>query len=39
MNDPVADNNVLRPDLRPLFTAEFGEKTGADRSPLDLTDR
>ena len=30
LGDP-ADNNVLRPDLRPLLAAKFGEETGADR--------
>ena len=37
MNDPVADNNVLRPDLCPLLTAERGEETGADRPVVALT--
>jgi hypothetical protein len=36
MNDPVADNNVLRPDLRPLLTTEGGEETGADRPVVAL---
>src|SRR5262249_37629333 len=37
MNDPVADNNVLWPDLRPLLAAELGEETGADRAVVALT--
>src|SRR5262249_47907760 len=36
MNDTVADNNVLRPDLRPLLTAELGEQTGADGAVVAL---
>src|SRR6202008_4151563 len=37
MNDTVANNDVLRPDLRPLLTAEFGEEIGADRAIVALT--
>jgi hypothetical protein len=37
MNNTVADNNVLWPDLRPLLTAEFGKEPGADRAIVSLS--
>src|SRR5271165_140565 len=37
MNNTVADNSVLRPDLRPLLTAELGEETGADGAVVAVT--
>jgi len=37
MNNTVADDDVLRPDPRPLLAAELGEETGADRAVVALT--
>ena len=37
MNDTVADDDVLRPDPRPLLAAEPGEEAGADRAVVALT--
>ena len=37
MNDAVADNDVFRPDPRPLLTPELGEEAGADRAVVALT--
>ena len=35
-NDTAADEDVLRPDLRPFLTAELGEKARAGRAIIAL---
>src|SRR6202035_2629711 len=37
MNNTVAHNNVLWPDLRPLLTAEFGKEPGSDRAIVSFS--
>ena len=36
MHDTVADDNVLRPDLRPFFATKFGDEPSADRAVVIL---
>jgi hypothetical protein len=36
MHDPIADDDVLRSDPRPLLAAKLGEKSAADRAVVGL---